>query len=142
MISDNPMKKDYSDPRLSNRMSLLLLATDCWIHDQELHNEMEKQLEPERRSVKEARAKLAGSEKLKELELLLAHKEMIAKSRLSQKLHMPAGLEKYLRSLGFSSNQANHFVRIIKGSAIGGVHVATRKGARTKACSIKKSSRS
>ena len=142
MISDNPMKKDYSDPRLSKRMSLLLLATDCWIHDQELHNETEKQLEPERRSVKEVSEKLAGSEKLKELELLLAHKEMIAKSRLSQKLHMPAGLEKYLRSLGFSSNQANHFVRIIKGSAIGGVHVATRKGARAKANSIKKSGRS
>lgn len=34
-ISNNVMKKDYTEAIASDRLSLLHLATDCWIHDRE-----------------------------------------------------------------------------------------------------------
>src|SRR5690606_16467822 len=57
-IADNEMGKDYSDPTLSKRMSLLLLATDCWIHDEALRAKMETRLAPIREEAAKKRESL------------------------------------------------------------------------------------
>ena len=130
-ISSNEMNTDYSDPSLSKRMSLVLLATDCWIHDRELIMRMELELEPQRSAVQQALSsqKAAGTENLKMQKTRFAEIEMKARSELKPKLYMQGGLDKYLQDLGFSSNQALHLDRIIKGAPVGGIHVQTKKKA-------------
>lgn len=126
-IRDNPLEKDYSDPTLSNRMSLVLLATDCWLHDQAVGEESEKDLESKRIAVELAREKKAGSAELKRLEMDLAEATLVARGKLSSMQYMPSGLRKYLEELGFRSNQAQQLERIIVGKKVGGVHVGTTK---------------
>lgn len=128
-ISDNVLKKDYSDASLSKRMSLLLLATDCWLHDQALIDELEKELDPQRMAVERAREERAGTDDLKEMEEKFALASMKMRNDLSPRLHMPSGLRKYLEELGFSGNQALHLERIIEGEKVGGVHARTRRSA-------------
>lgn len=126
-ISNNEMEKDYYDPELSKRMSLLLLATDCWLHDQALHEESEQLLRPARESVALAKEGPTSTDALKKMEKKFLAAHMSERRQLSCKLYMPKGLEDYLRALGFSSNQAPQLARVIRGKKVGGVHQRTKK---------------
>ena len=130
-ISHNKMGKDYAEPGLSRRMSLLLLATDCWIHDEEIRRETNHRI----------------AMKQRETDLLLANPLLNQKQRnvltgtmivfkaneeasIASRLFMPAGLKTGLRGLGFSSNQADHLYFVItQAKTGGGRHVATEKAA-------------
>ena len=129
LIRDNETRKDYSDPTLSKRMSLLLLATDYWLHDQSLRKEPDRQLKQRRTTVESARDKKAGKAVLKTMEMELLDAELAARRVLSFRLYMPSGLREFLKEVGFSSNQALQLERIIKGKKIGGVHARTRRAA-------------
>ena len=126
-IRENEVKKDYSDPSLSKRMSLVLLATDCWLHDQALREESEKLLQAKVVAVELARKKKPGSAELKRLETELADATFAKERELSSMRYMRSGLRKYLEELGFSGNQASQLERIIVGKKVGGVHVRTQK---------------
>lgn len=130
MISSNPMGKDYSDPSLSKRMSLLLLATDCWIHDRALTDRMEKEWEPGRLALQKARqGSTESKEAIRKMTNDLLDAELRARADLAGKLKMPGTLDQFLKDLSFSGNLMLHLARIIKGSAVGGVHVHTKKKA-------------
>ena len=131
-ISDNEMGRDYSDTTLSKRMSLLLLATDCWLHDKALLEEAAQTLQSIRNSVKRARETQAGTRELRILETQLVEAEMDGRSQLLSRLLMPNGLVPYLEGLGFSSNQATQLARVIKGQKVGGVHPQTKKASTIK----------
>ena len=114
-------------------MSLLLLATDCWINDQPLVEDFNRRMELERNAVDERRksgliqAELVGFERqLVELE----SRELLA---LRPRLMMPFGIVKYLQELGLRPNQVDHLRRIIEGKKVGGIHVGTIKSAATRA---------
>ena len=55
--------------------------------------------------------------------------ELRARADLAGKLKMPGTLDQFLKDLSFSGNLMLHLARIIKGSAVGGVHVHTKKKA-------------
>lgn len=131
-ISDNAMGKDYSDPSLSKRMSLLLLATDCWLRDKVLIEEEEQFLQRPRDEIAKARESQAGSDALREMEKELAAAHMVVRNRLASRLFMPDGLEPYLEDLGFRSNQAAQMARVIKGQKVGGIHSQTKKASAVK----------
>ena len=124
-IAKNPLGKDYSDPALSKRMSLLLLATDCWIHDSRLQTESDDRLRP----IRDA----AAPDPRKHLTDLAAARKRLQKAgieegeKLKNTLYMPAGLRAFLEQLGFSGSQADQLSRIITHSKPGGRHVATEK---------------
>ena len=126
-IRDNEIKKDYSDPSISKRMSLVLLATDCWLHDQALNAELEKMLESKRLAFKLAQEGPTSELKLKTMKSDLDATTIKARRELLPRLYMPSGLREYLKALGFSGNLAGELERIIKGESVGGVHARTRR---------------
>jgi hypothetical protein len=127
-ISDNEVGKDYADPSLSKRMSLLLLATDCWIHDRQCQDEMEARVVPIRDAfVQKREDPNLNDEEREELDIEMARVDFAEQAALKEKLYMPNGLAKYLEVLGFSSNQAGHLVRIITENKEGGVHAETTR---------------
>ena len=67
----------------------------------------------------------------------LLNAELRSRADLAGKLKMPGTLDQFLKGLGFSGNQTLHLARIIKGSAVGGVHVRTKKNAIEGAKAIK-----
>lgn len=141
-ISNNEMGKDYSDPKLSRRMSLMLLATDCWIHDEALHAEMDSRLAPIREEAAKERELLSQVQR-DELDQRVFNADQLERSALQAQLRMPSGLRDYLEDLGFTANQADHLYHVITRTKTGGRHVKTQKGAaaarnRTKARRLRK----
>ncbi|KAB8173380.1 hypothetical protein FKV24_014145 [Lysobacter maris] len=127
-IANNGMGKDYSDPNLSKRMSLLLLATDCWIHDEALRAVTETRLAPAREEAAKQRELLSQKQR-DELDQRVFHAEQLERSALQARLKMPSGLRDYLRSLGFRANQADHLYHVITRTQTGRRHVQTEKEA-------------
>lgn len=127
-IANNEMGKDYSDPMLSKRMSLLLLATDCWIHDEALHAETEARLGPVREEAGKQREMLSQKQR-DELDQRVFQADRLERSALQAQLRMPSGLQHYLKELGFSTNQAGHLYHVITGTKTGGRHVQTERDA-------------
>lgn len=126
-ITNNEMGKDYSDPTLSERMSLLLLATDCWIHDEGLRVEMQARLDAIREAAKGR--ELLSLKQRDELDQRVFNAEQQERAALQSQLCMPSGLRAYLENLGFSSNQAEHLYHVITQTPTGGRHVKTEKAA-------------
>lgn len=127
-IADNEMEKDYSDPTLSKRMSLLLLATDCWIHDEALRAGTEARLAPVREEAAKQRELLSQKQR-DELDQRVFQAEQLERSALQARLKMPSGLRDYLRSLGFRANQADHLYHVITRTQTGRRHVQTETDA-------------
>lgn len=127
-IANNEMGKDYSDPMLSKRMSLVLLATDCWIHDEALCAEMDARLAPVRAEVANERELLELKQR-DELDQRAFRSVQLERSALQPRLRMPSGLRDYLKGLGFRDNQVGHLYHVITGTKTGGRHVQTEKDA-------------
>lgn len=127
-IANNEMGKDYSDPTLSKRMSLLLLATDCWIHDEALRARTEALLGPIREEARKKRESLPQKQR-DELDKRVYQTEHLERSELQEQLRMPSGLRDYLRSLGFSANQADHLYHVITRTQTGRRHLQTERDA-------------
>lgn len=127
-IADNEMGKDYSDPTLSKRMSLLLLATDCWIHDEALRAKMETRLAPIREQAAKTRESLPQKQR-DALDARVYQAEHSERAELQEQLRMPSGLRDYLMSLGFSANQADHLYYVITRTQTGRRHLQTERDA-------------
>lgn len=127
-ISKNETGKDYTDPTLSKRISLLLLATDCWIHDRSARAEMEGRMAPIREDAVRKRDQL-GKKALEALDQAVFASEQAERAALQPRLYMPSGLRAYLSELGFTKNQVEHLYCIITQTKVGGRHVGTEKDA-------------
>jgi hypothetical protein len=128
-IKDNETGRDYTDPALSIRTSLLLLATDCWIHDRLLWEEQKKRLKVVENDFAELMddPKLVGEERDKVLSKK-AKLDFGIREEFAKKFYMPDGsLFKYLRKLGFSVNLAGQLERVITGEKPAGLHAATKR---------------
>lgn len=115
-IENNETGNNYADPRLSARMSLLLLATDCWIHDTALDVEIERRIGAERDRVSEVRSDPRLSAKQREMiDEKMVEFDYSQRKLSGQKKYMKRGLDKYLEKLGFNakSNQVRHLVNVI-----------------------------
>lgn len=129
-ISSNETGKDYADPSLSKRMSLLLLATDCWIHDRQCQSDMEERVRPRREAFnREWADPMTTKDRREKLTSEMAAFESAEREALKIDLYMPSGLDAYLRALHFKSSQVEHLTRIITANKTGGRHVTTEKAA-------------
>lgn len=130
-ISQNQIGKDYGDPGLSKRMSLLLLATDCWIHDEEIRRETNHRIAMKQRETDVLLANpLLNQKQRNVLTGTMIGFKSNEEASIAPRLFMPAGLKAGLRELGFSSNQADHLRFVItQAKTGGGRHVATEKAA-------------
>ncbi|GAB3750072.1 hypothetical protein [Lysobacter olei] len=127
-ITNNEVGKDYSDASLSKRMSLLLLATDCWIHDRALRDQAKTGSVNKRAELEVARKDpKTRPSRITQLEKELLQLEMAERESIRGRLYMPSGLDAYLEELGFRKNQVKHLRRIITGEKATGRHASTER---------------
>lgn len=127
-ITNNEVGKDYSDPSLSKRMSLLLLATDCWIHDRALLDKAKTGSVNKRTELELARKDpKPRPSRIRQLEKELLQLELTERESIRGRLYMPSGLDAYLEELGFSKNQTKHLKRIITENKTTGRHAITER---------------
>lgn len=127
-ITNNEVGKVYSDASLSKRMSLLLLATDCWIHDRALRDQVKTGSVNKRAELELARKDpKPRPSRITQLEKELLQLELAERESIRGRLYMPSGLDAYLEELGFSKNQAKHLKRIITENKTTGRHASTER---------------
>lgn len=126
LIEKNQFGKNYREPFLSDRMCLILYATDCWLHDDEIQRASAERIEKCENEIN-GNKRLDNKEKGKQIDEI-REKEI---SFIKSNLHMPDGLREHLSEIGFldkgNMTQAMHLVSIITNYRGGGRHAGTEK---------------
>lgn len=138
LIEKNKFGKSYREPFLSDRMCLILYATECWLHDSDLNRTSEDRVA---QRIGEINTKTMDPRDKDNAIFEFRQSEV---SSLKKGLYMPNGLRSHLAEIGFldsgATTQAMHLEKIIKNVGSGGRHASTKKEALTNSKMVSKKS--
>lgn len=138
LVEKNKFGKSYREPFLSDRMCLILYATDCWLHDSELKRTSEDRI------VQGIGQINTRTMKFKDKEKAISDFRQNEVSSFKKDLYMPNGLRTHLAEIGFldkgATTQAMHLEKIIKNFSSGGRHASAEKEVMTNSKMVSKKS--